>query len=467
MENTIQKFDLYLENAEIVTPHERYKANVGVKDEKIAAILPSGTKMPADKVLDLSGRCVLPGIWHTHCHFRDPGQTHKEDFETGSKAAAAGGITMAIDMTNNTPAPATPETFLEKKANAEAKSYIDFGLYGAGLYPEQVKNLAELGAIGIKVFNTRHPMDAYPYIPTLAVTDHGILYEIYEEVAKTGLVCAVHHDDSDWTRTLVQRDYIQKGRVSAEDYIEAYDRGYMYGHGMVSGLASSLYLAKVAGVRLYVLHVGVMPEMAYDYIQFAKSKGQTVYSELEACSFLIDREMVEKIKTRTYLFAHNVDRAYDYLNHDTDTLVLEHAPHTLQEITDGLTNNFNAPLGVIGVQEFLPLMLNEVNKGNLTLERLVYLTTESPARIFGQYPKKGAIAVGSDADFTVVDMEREKVLTDKDEISKSGWTAFDGIKVKGVPTHTIVRGKVIYEEGEVIGKPGYGCMVKGTACKSQ
>ena len=152
MENTIQKFDLYLENAEIVTPHERYKANVGVKDEKIAAILPSGTKMPADKVLDLSGRCVLPGIWHTHCHFRDPGQTHKEDFETGSKAAAAGGITMAIDMTNNTPAPATPETFLEKKANAEAKSYIDFGLYGAGLYPEQVKNLAELGTIGIKIF---------------------------------------------------------------------------------------------------------------------------------------------------------------------------------------------------------------------------------------------------------------------------------------------------------------------------
>lgn len=465
MENTGLKFDLYLTNAEIVTPHERYRGNVGVKDEKIAAILPPGTEAEAEKTLDLTGKCVLPGIWHTHCHFRDPGQTHKENFETGSRAAAAGGITMAIDMTNNTPPPAEPETFLAKKESAESQSYIDFGLYGAGLHPEQVKNLAELGAIGIKVFNTRHPMDAYPYIPTLAVTDHGILYEIYEEVAKTGLVCAVHHDDSDWTRTLVQRDYIQKGRVSAEDYIEAYDRGYMYGHGMVSGLASSLYLAKVAGVRLYVLHVGVMPEMAYDYIQFAKSKGQEVYAELEACSFLIDREMVEKIKTRTYLFAHNVDRAYEYLNRDTDTLVLEHAPHTLQEITDGLTNNFNAPLGVIGVQEFLPLMLNEVNKGNLTLERLVYLTTESPARIFGQYPQKGAIAVGSDADFTVVDMNKEKVLTDEEELSKSGWTAFDGGKVKGVPTHTIVRGKIIYEDGKLKGEPGYGRMVKGTAYK--
>lgn len=467
MENVTEQFDLYLTNAEIVTAHERYKGNIGVKNGKIAAILPRGTEVCSTKILDLTGKCIFPGIWHTHCHFRDPGQTQKEDFETGSRAAAAGGITMAIDMTNNTPAPATPETFLEKKKNAEAKSYIDFGLYGAGLYPEQVKNLAELGAIGIKVFNTRHPMDAYPYIPTLAVTDHGILYEIYEEVAKTGLVCAVHHDDSDWTRTLVQRDYIQKGRVSAEDYIEAYDRGYMYGHGMVSGLASSLYLAKVAGARLYVLHVGVMPEMAYDYIQFAKSKGQTVYSELEACSFLIDREMVEKIKTRTYLFAHDVGRAYDYLNNDTDTLVLEHAPHTLKEITDGLTNNFNAPLGVIGVQEFLPLMLNEVNNGNLTLERLLYLTTESPARIFGQYPMKGAIAIGSDADFTVVDMEREKVLTDKDELSKSGWTAFDGVKVKGVPTHTIVRGNIVFEEGEIKGKPGYGHMVKGTAYKGK
>ena len=175
--------------------------------------------------------------------------------------------------------------------------------------------------------------------------------------------------------------------------------------------------------------------------------------------------MVEKIKTRTYLFAHNVDRAYEYLNRDTDTLVLEHAPHTLQEITDGLTNNFNAPLGVIGVQEFLPLMLNEVNKGNLTLERLVYLTTESPARIFGQYPQKGAIAVGSDADFTAVDMNKEKVLTDEEELSKSGWTAFDGVKVKGVPTHTIVRGKIIYEDGKLKGEPGYGRMVKGTAYK--
>ena len=458
-------FDLYLKNATIVSPQGRYCANIGVADGTIAAILPAGTEAEAAKTLDLSGKHILPGVWHTHCHFRDPGNTHKENFECGTKAAAAGGVTMAIDMTNNEPAPATPETFLAKKENAEKQSYIDFGLYGAGLYPEMVKPLADLGAIGIKVFNTRHVMDAYPYIPTLAVTDHGILYEIYEETAKTGLVCAVHHDDSDWTRTLVHRDYINKGKVDADSYIEAYDHGYMYGHGMVSGLASSLYLAKLAGVRLYVLHVGVMPDMAYDYIEFAREHGQTVYSELEGCAFLIDREMVNRIKTRTYLFGNNIERAYECLNKTATGLVVEHAPHTREEITKGLENNFNAPLGVIGVQEFVPLMLNEVNKGTVSLERFVYLTSESPAKIFDQYPKKGAIQVGSDADFTVVDLEREHVLCDEEELSRSGWTAFDGVKVKGMPTHTIVRGKIVYEEGEIVGEPGYGKMVMGAAAK--
>ena len=461
----MKQFELFLKHATIVTPQGRYRANVGVHDGKIAAILPETELAEAARTLDLTGKHLLPGVWHTHCHFRDPGNTHKENFETGSRTAAAGGITMAIDMTNNEPAPATPETFLAKKESAERQSYIDFGLYGAGLYPEQVKSLAELGAIGIKVFNTRHPMDAYPYIPSLAVTDHGILYEIYEETAKTGLVCAVHHDDSDWTRRMVQRDYIQKDHVDADWYIDAYDKGYMYGHGMVSGLASSLYLARLAGVRLYVLHVGVMPEMAYDYIEFARSKGQTVYSELEACSFLVNKEMAERIKTRTYLFAHNVERAYAHLNNGCNTLVLEHAPHTREEITAGLKNNFSAPLGVIGAQEFLPLMLNEVHKGKLTLERLVYLTSESPAKIFSQYPKKGAIQVGSDADFTVVDLSQEHVLRDAESLSKSGWTAFDGVKVTGMPTHTIVRGNIIWENGTLTGKPGYGKMVMGAAAK--
>ena len=459
--------NLLIKNGTLVLPSGKQKGNILVKNEKIAAITTIEEKIEAEETLDVTGKFVLPGIWHTHCHFREPGPTHKEDFESGTKCAVAGGITFVIDQTNNEPAPTTLDTFLEKKELVEKKSFVDFGLYGGGLVPSEIPKMASSGAIAIKVFNTRHPMEVYPYIPTLSVTDHGLLYEIYEETAKVNLMCAVHHDDSDWVKKLVFRDYIDKGKTDITAYFDAFEKGYMYGHGMVSGLSSSLYLSKLAGVTLYVLHVGVMPDEAYDLIESAKEKGQKVYAELEACSFLISKEMAQRIGPRTYLFARNKQKAWESIHSGlADILVLEHAPHTGEEIERGWKDNFSTPLGVIGIQEFLPLMLNEVNKGNLSLEKLVFLTSENPSRIFGMYPKKGTLMIGSDADFTVVDLSREAVLSSDDSFSKSGWTAFDGVKVKGMPTHTIVRGRIVYEEGEIKGKPGWGNFVPGSAYKA-
>lgn len=460
------KADLLIKNGTLVSPQGRYQADIAIREGRISAILRDTVQMEAAQTLDASGKHILPGIWHAHCHFREPGVTQKEDFESGTKCAAAGGITFVIDQTNNEPAPTTPESFLAKKNLVEKKSYVDFGLYGGGLHPENVKKLAAAGAIGIKVFNTRHVQEVYPYISTLAVTDHGLLYEIYEETAKTGLVCAVHHDDSEWTKRLVFRDYINKGKIDIYSYIEAYEKGYMYGHGMAAGLASSLYFAKIAGVRLYVLHVGVMPEGAYDMIEFAKARGQAVYAELEACSFLISKEMAKRIGPMSYLFAKNPGRAWESISSGlTDVLVLEHAPHTGEEIKLGWQDNFSSPLGVIGAQEFLPLMLNEVNRGRITLEKLVQLTSENPARIFGLYPRKGTLQAGSDADCTVVDLAQKHTLSSAESHSRSGWTAFDGVTVKGFPTHTIVRGQIIWENGQFTGAPGTGKFIPGAAAR--
>ncbi len=460
------KADLIIKNSILVSNKGKYQGNIVVKDGKIISLMFGKEEMQAVKTIDARGKYVLPGIWHPHCHFREPGLTQKEDFESGTKCAAAGGITFIIDQTNNDPAPTTLETFLTKKELVEKKSFVDFGLYGGGVIPEEISKMASAGAIGIKVFNTRHVKEVYPYISSLAVTDHGLLYEIYEETAETGLVCSVHHDDSDWTKRLVFRDYINKGKIDIHAYIDAYEKGYMYGHGMVSGLASSLYLAKISGVRLYVLHLGVMPEEAYELIDFAKKRGQKVYAELEACSFLISKEMAKRIGPKTYLFAKNPEKAWASIHSGiADVLVLEHAPHTGKEIELGWQDNFSAPLGVIGIQEFLPLMLNEVNKGSLSLEKLVEMTSERPAKIFGIYPKKGAIQVGSDADFTIVDMDQEMTLSSEKSFSKSGWTAFDNVRVKGMPTHTIVRGQVVFENGEIKGYPGIGKFVPGQAYK--
>ena len=464
----MEKVDLLIKNGTLVSAKGRTRADIAVQNEKIVGIFSTGQEIGAFRTIDAKGKYVLPGIWHTHCHFREPGLTAKEDFESGTKCAAAGGITFVIDQTNNDPAPTTLETFLAKRELVEKKSYVDFGLYGGGLIPKEVSGMAENGAIGIKVFNTRHVKEVYPYISTLAVTDHGLLHEIYEETAKTGLVCAVHHDDSEWTKRLVFRDYINKGRTDIHAYIESHERGYMYGHGMVMGLASSLYIAKITGVRLYVLHLGVMPDEAYDLIRFAKSRDQKVYAELEACSFLIPKEMATKIGPRCYSFAKSPGKAWESIHSGlADVVVLEHAPHTAEEIKLGWKDNFSAPLGVIGIQEFLPLMLNEVNKGFLTLEKLVAVSAETPARIFGIYPRKGTIQVGSDADFTLVDMEQEIVLSSENSYSRSGWTAFDGVRVKGVPTHTIVRGGIVYEDRQIKAHPGFGKFVPGCAARKE
>jgi dihydroorotase len=456
-------WDLVVEGGTLWTPTAAYRADIAVLDGRIAAL--GGPFEDAISRVDASGRDVLPGIWHVHCHFREPGHTYKEDFATGSRAAAAGGVTVCIDMTNNTPHPTTLEDFEAKKAMVAPKSYLDYALYGGGLYPRTVEALAKAGAIGIKIFNTRHIKEVYPYISELGVLDHGILYELYEATAAQGLVAAVHHDDPEWCKRLTYRDYINKGRSDAASYHESFARGYMYGHGMVAGLAASLYYAGVAGVRLHVLHLGVMPVGAYEMVRHAKfDMGQAVTAELELASMLMTAEQVAKAGPYTYSWAHSPDAGWDAVRTGVaDHLVLEHAPHTREDVEPGWQDMFSVPLGMTGAQEFVPMMLDSVNRGKLTLHDVARMASEKPARTYGIYPRKGTLQVGADADITVVDMQQETVFAAKDMLSRCGHTSWEGMRAKGAATHGIVRGKVVMRGGKVVGEQGYGKFVAGTA----
>jgi len=275
----------------------------------------------------------------------------------------------------------------------------------------------------------------------------------------------VHHDDSEWCKRMTFRDYIDKGKTDNRAYREAYEKGYMYGHGMAAGLAASLYYARLAEVRLYVLHLGVMPVGAYEMVRHAKQElGQTVYGELEATSMLMTKQQAEKVGPFTYLWAHSPEEARRSLkNGVTDVLVVEHAPHTREEVSPGWQDNFSVPLGITGAQEFIPLMLDQVNSGILTLEDLVRFCSENPAKIFGLYPKKGTIQVATDADFTIVDMGKKAILTEKDMHSRTGFTSWEGMEVSGMPVYTIVRGRVIMENGNIVTHPGVGRFVPGIA----
>ncbi len=459
-----QPVDLVIANGTVHTPEGSSRHNVCVVGGKIVGLTDPSNTPPAAKVIDASGLDVLPGLWHVHCHFREPGHTYKEDFCSGTTAAAAGGITFCIDMTNNDPHPTTLESFELKRETIAPKALVDYALYGGGLYPKTVEALAKAGAIGIKVFNTRHVKEVYPYISELGVVDHGILHELYEAVADTGLLCAVHHDDSEWCKRLTFRDYINAGRTSNRDYMEAYERGYMYGHGMAAGLAASTYYARLTGVRLHVLHMGVMPPAANELVRFAKSQGIDISGEMETATLFMTREQAEKVGPGTYSFAYAPEEHWRAVYDGTaEMLVGEHAPHTLQEISPGWQDAFSVPLGVTGAQEFIPLVLNAVNEGKLNLNDVARLCAEAPAKRFGQYPKKGRIQIGADADFTIVNMKAESVFTAADMHTKAGYTAWEGVSVKGMPVYTIVRGSTVMDHGKIVGKPGYGQFHPGIA----
>jgi len=277
----------------------------------------------------------------------------------------------------------------------------------------------------------------------------------------------VHHDDSEWCKRMTFRDYIDRDKIDSAAYRECYAKGYMYGHGMVAGLAASLYYAALTKVRLHVLHLGVMPSGANELVRHAKfDLGQDVTAELEVASLLMNGEQAAKVGPFAYLWAYAPEHGWHAMtNGVADMLVGEHAPHTVAEVEPGWQDNFSIPLGITGAQEFIPLMLTEVNRGQLALETLVRLCAEQPAKRFGVHPRKGTLDVGADADITIVDMNRRDVLTRANMHSRSGHTSWEGVPVHGMPVHTIVRGESVMHDGKVVGRPGYGRFTPGVAAK--
>jgi dihydroorotase len=211
-----------------------------------------------------------------------------------------------------------------------------------------------------------------------------------------------------------------------------------------------------------------MPEGANEMIHHAKfDLGQDVSAELELGTMFMTREQMEKVGPATYNWGYAPESGWKTIkNGVADFIVLEHAPHTYDEVQPGWQDMFSIPLGMTGAQEFVPMMLNAVNEGRLTLNQVARLAAEAPARRFGIFPRKGVTQIGSDADFSIVDMTREVVFTKADMLSKAGHTSWEGMRAKGAATHTIVRGKVVAQDGKLVGERGYGRFVPGTAARA-
>jgi len=450
------RFDLLVRGGTLVTATDRYPAEIAVRDGRIAAIVAPGTALDADRTIDAGGRHVLPGVIDVHSHHREPGFTHKEDIVSATSAAAAGGVTTSFAMPNVDPPPNTAERLDAMLDLYRAKALIDWNVNAAGTVPEEIPAMATRGIAAFKVFMVVDTGRSYPHMPGIGVHDHGDLMNIFEVVGSTGLPLMVHpHDQA--LMTHIEHGFWDRG----ERDFRAYAKAYSAHDGIIWDVAASVLLRiqQATGTRLHLLHT--QTEGVVEQLRRAKAAGQAVTAELNPWALFLGNDWANIERLGSYALSYyvpekNTEPLWQALRDGTIDLVsTDHAPHTREEKEPGWTDGWKAHTGTPSTQFYVPLLLDAVGTGRISLERVVALTSTAPARAFG-LAAKGRLEVGADADLAIVDLEREWEIRDEDVLSKIDWTPYAGRRVRGAVDRTIVRGRVVYEDGRIVGQPGFG-----------
>jgi dihydroorotase len=425
-----ESFEILIKGGTVVNQAGELAADIGISDGQIRAIGEIDASR-AGETIDASGLHVLPGVIDTQVHFREPGMEHKEDLETGSRAAVLGGVTAVFEMPNTSPPTTTAEALAAKVAAGTNRMHCDFAFF-VGATHENATHLDELerlsGAAGVKIFAGSSTGD-------LLVEDDETLTEVFFTIRRR---CSIH---SEMESRL--RDRLSLRRVG--DPTSHYEW-----RDVTAALQSTerlLRLARTTGARIHILHVSTGDEM--ELLSYNKDVA-TVEVTPQHLTFAAPEDY-ERLGTRVQQNPPIRNRAHQeriWWGLDqgvVDILGSDHAPHTLEE--KGATYPAT-PSGMPGVQTLVPIMLNHVNAGRLSLARFVDLTSAAAQRLFG-IVRKGRIAVGYDADFTIVDMKAQRVIEDDWIASKAGWTPFAGRKVQGWPIGTVIRGRRAMWEGEL------------------
>lgn len=453
--------DTIVTSSRILLEESEFDGSIGIHGEQIVGLYPRGHVLPeAKRVIDAGKKVVIPGLIDSHVHLRDPGFTHKETVAHGTRAAAVGGVTTVIDMPNVNPPTSTLESFQEHIENARPQAHVDFGHNAAGTNPSEIADLARAGATAFKIFMMRDVGRDYPHMPGTMVEDHGLLYELFSEIGRTGRVVMVHpHDQSLWEK-FVDDAWRNEGRTP-----QSYARAWSRDDGLIfnSGTAFAIELQRATGVPLHLLHT--VSERMIALVEWAREQGQDVTCELNPhCVFLGSSwnniERLGPYALGVWIPDRHVTALWDAARRGViDIIGTDHAPHTREEKEQGWEDMFAAPGGSPALQEYLSLFLTEVNTGHIDLRRVVEMASTNPAKRFGLYPFKGAIRIGADADLVIVDLERETAIDETRVQSKIGYTPYAGRVIRGAPVMTLVRGTVVAEEGEVLVEPGFGRFV--------
>jgi len=425
-----QVFDVILSGGALVNQDGEGARDVGLRDGKIAEI-GDLSRASAGETIDCRGLHILPGVIDSQVHFREPGASHKEDLESGSRGAVLGGVVGVFDMPNTNPLTTGEAELADKVARATGRMHCDFAFWVGGTH-ENARDLSELerlpGAAGVKVFMGSST-------GSLLIADDAGIADVLSHTRRRA---AFHSEDED--RLNLRKSLRIAGDPSSHPVWRDVETA-------VRSTRRLMNIAREKGALVHVLHVTTEEEIALlaEHKDIASVEVTPHHLTMDASDYARIGTLaqmnppVREARHREALWRGVAQGVVDVLGSD-------HAPHTLEEKAKPYPNS---PSGMTGVQTLVPLLLDHVNAGRLTLQRFVDLTSAGPARLFG-IAGKGRAAVGYDADLTIIDMKRRETIRNSWIASRVGWTPYDGKEVVGWPVGTFVRGVKVMWEGELV-----------------
>lgn len=458
------EIDVAVVNGTVIRSDGRHPLDIGVRDGTVVACTTRGGLPQAKHVVDAQDKWILPGLIDTHFHCRTPDRPDREDFASGTAAAAAGGVTTIFEMPISTPAVSTPEVLLARKELAEDQACIDVGLYAApgDLDRPRLDEMADVGAVAFKLMMHAAPDNREASFAGLTFPEDDDIYRALELVQETGLVCAVHAESQHLIDVFEARE-MSRGRSSPMSHARSRP-----------DVAEALAIARLGalnervGAKIHIVHVS--SALATEYIRWFQERGQSMTAETTPAYLLADEGDIETygpfVKINPPLrTARDREILWQALHRETLNLVVsDHSPFLPDEKEPGWTDIWNVGSGIPGVELTGRLMWHEALSGRIAIESVAAWCSENPARLFGLGPNKGVIREGADADFVIFDPNVDTVLTEERLFSRSKGSIRHvlGKTLRGDIVSVWSHGRIVFQDGRVTAEPGSGRVIRPT-----
>jgi dihydroorotase (multifunctional complex type) len=441
--------DLILHNAKVYTKKGLIEGGVAVDNGRIVKIAKKTNLPEAANRMNLRGKLALPGLIDSHVHLRDQQLAYREDFTSGTSAAAAGGVTTVLDMPNNQPTTMSAEALRERMRLAEPRILVNVAFNSA--FPKETDetgNIVAVGAVGFKLYLLQQ-------IGGVNIDDDEALLNALKSAKNRGRPVCVHAEDRS-TLEEAERKLKAEGKHDIAAFLKA--------HPDVAekkAIARITAIARKSSAHVHICHVS--SAMGLREVLRAKRRDTAVTCEVAPHHLLLSTRHLKTLgnialELPPLRTSRDISALWRGLHSGgIDTIASDHAPHSWEEKTP--KSVWDVKPGIAGLETMLPLMLTEVDRGRLTLRQLVRLTCHSPSRIFG-FNDRGTLDKGCNADITIVDLKKRYRIDASRFYSKAKFSPFDGWKVKGRPVQTLVNGQLVMDEGDIVAKPGTGRLIK-------